>query len=491
MNFSYDNDGLLTGAGPFTIGRNAATGLPTSVNDGALNLNRTFNGYGEEDGEVYTIGSQTPLSWSLTRTDTGRISTRTETVDGTSTNYTYTYDPMDRLLTASKNGSIVEQYQYSLNGTRTYEVNTLRGIAGRNLVYSIEDHLLTAGNVSYQYNLDGFLTSKNQGASTTNYHYSSRGELLSSLLSDGRTIEYLHDPLARRIAKKVNGVITEKYLWQGRTRLMAVYDGNDNLLMRFNYADGRMPISMTKAGATYYLAYDQVGSLKAVTDTVGNMTKKIDYDSFGNIIGDTNPSFTIPFGFAGGLHDRDTGLVRFGYRDYSPEVGRWTAKDPILFAGGDMNLYGYLQNDPVNWMDPFGLTEQAVLIQQYVQGALSRGGLSASSSLVTIEFPNWFVPPYGRWGGPGRSGPEDPIDSLDECFRAHDKNYEKFGINDWKVNNSQLKDRKGCDKEVKNCISKLSFNPLLWKNRPPWWMPIEYATLYRIGSQGLFWLMSR
>jgi uncharacterized protein RhaS with RHS repeats len=47
--------------------------------------------------------------------------------------------------------------------------------------------------------------------------------------------------------------------------------------------------------------------------------------------------------------------VRFGVRDYDPETGRWTAKDPIRFAGGDMNLYGYVLNDPVNWVDPWGL----------------------------------------------------------------------------------------------------------------------------------------
>jgi type VI secretion system secreted protein VgrG len=69
---------------------------------------------------------------------------------------------------------------------------------------------------------------------------------------------------------------------------------------------------------------------------------------------DTNPGFQ-PFGFAGGLYDRDTGLVRLGVRDYDPQTGRWTAKDPILFVGGDTNLYGYVQNDPVNGIDPWGL----------------------------------------------------------------------------------------------------------------------------------------
>ena len=92
-----------------------------------------------------------------------------------------------------------------------------------------------------------------------------------------------------------------------------------------------------------------------MADASGSVVKRIDYDSFGNIISDTNPAFSVPFGFAGGLHDQDTGLVRFGFRDYDPETGRWTAKDPIGFLGGDLDLYGYGLNDPVNWIDPLGL----------------------------------------------------------------------------------------------------------------------------------------
>jgi RHS repeat-associated protein len=63
----------------------------------------------------------------------------------------------------------------------------------------------------------------------------------------------------------------------------------------------------------------------------------------------------VPFGFAGGLHDRDTGLVRFGARDYDPATGKWTAKDPIDFFGGDLNLYGYVRNNPINSYDANGL----------------------------------------------------------------------------------------------------------------------------------------
>jgi RHS repeat-associated protein len=233
-------------------------------------------------------------------------------------------------------------------------------ITGRSFTYSVGDHLLTAGTTLYDYDLDGFLTTRTNGAQVTAYDYSSRGELLSVTLPDGKQIDYIHDPFGRRIAKKVNGSITEKYLWQGLTTLLAVYDGSNNLLMRFEYADSRLPVAVEKEGVKYYLTYDQVGTLKLVADASGNVVKKIEYDSFGNIITDSAPAFEIPFRFAGGLYDTDTGLVRFGFRDYDPEIGRWTAKDPIGFAGGDTDLYGYVLNDPVNFIDPWGLTQQDI-----------------------------------------------------------------------------------------------------------------------------------
>jgi YD repeat-containing protein len=196
-----------------------------------------------------------------------RIIEKTETVSGTPSNYEYTYDAMGRLLTVTKDSNLVEEYQYDIVGTRTYEVNTLRGISGRGLAYSNEDHLLTAGGAIYEYDEDGFLISKTHGTDVTSYDYSSRGELLGATLPDLRMIDYVYDPLGRRIAKKINGSVVEEYLWQGLTRLLAVYDGSDNLIMRFEYADGRVPIAMTRDGSTYYLTYDQVGSLRVISDS--------------------------------------------------------------------------------------------------------------------------------------------------------------------------------------------------------------------------------
>lgn len=345
---SYDNDNLLTNAGSYTVTRNMQNGLPVSVSDGTLTNTRTFSGYGELDNNTYSVSGINKYNWNLTRDLSGRITQRVENIAGETITWDYGYNPLGRLVEVKKNGVIVESYGYDENGNRLTDNS-------RAYSYSTEDHVITAGTDTYQFDVDGFLTSKTTSAGTTMYNYSSRGELLSVTKPDGTLISYDHDPLGRRIAKRVNGIVTEKYLWRNRITLLAVYGGSNNLISRFNYADRRMPASMEMYGLKYYLAYDQVGSLRAVADTSGNIVKRVDYDSFGNILSDTNPSFNVPFGFAGGLHDRDTGLVRFGLRDYDPAIGRWTAKDPIDFVGSDVNLFGYVGNNPVKWIDPFGL----------------------------------------------------------------------------------------------------------------------------------------
>jgi RHS repeat-associated protein len=112
----------------------------------------------------------------------------------------------------------------------------------------------------------------------------------------------------------------------------------------------------------------------------------MDYDSFGNIINDTNPLFEIPFGFAGGLHDQDTGLVRFGFRDYDADVGRWTAKDPIGFAGGDTDLFGYCLNDPINYVDPSGLFREPNTDNIGPITALGAGATIATTGATVVGY---------------------------------------------------------------------------------------------------------
>ena len=127
-------------------------------------------------------------------------------------------------------------------------------------------------------------------------------------------------------------------------------------------------MALRRAGTIYQIITDHLGSPRLVVNVAtGAVVQRMDYDEFGNIIYDSNPGFQ-PFGFAGGLYDTETKLVRFGARDYDATVGRWTNKDPIGFGGGVTNLYEYTVCDPVNSIDPSGL--------QYFRWEQSTGALS-------------------------------------------------------------------------------------------------------------------
>ncbi|MBI5184210.1 MAG: RHS repeat-associated core domain-containing protein [Nitrospinae bacterium] len=93
---------------------------------------------------------------------------------------------------------------------------------------------------------------------------------------------------------------------------------------------------MMRSGITYRIITDRLGSPRLVVNVAdGSVAQRLDYDEFGNVLQDTQPGFQ-PFGFAGGLCDRDTGLVHYVAREFDTKAGRWMSRDPILFAGGSM-----------------------------------------------------------------------------------------------------------------------------------------------------------
>jgi RHS repeat-associated protein len=241
-------------------------------------------------------------------------------------------------------------------------------------VYNAQDRMLSFKDATYTYTASGSLLAKQKGSETTGYAYDEMGNLREAQLPTGRTIGYVIDGLNRRIGRKVDGQLTQGWLYLDRLRPIAELDGAGNVVATFVYASGsNVPAYMVRSqglpdAGTYRLVTDHLGSVKLVVNvTTGVIKQMTNYDVWSNITsrqtrlvdgtwteGDTDPPFQ-PFGFAGGLYDGDTKLVRFGARDYDPEVGRWTAKDPIRFAGGDANFYAYCGNDPNNCRDPDGL----------------------------------------------------------------------------------------------------------------------------------------
>ena len=168
-------------------------------------------------------------------------------------------------------------------------------------------------------------------------------------------IDYVIDAQNRRIGKKVNGLLTQGFLYQDPLNPVAELDSSGQIVSRFVYAEkANVPSYMIRDGITYRIISDHLGSPRLVVNTVDEtIVQRMDYDEWGNITLDTNPGFQ-PFGFAGGIYDPHTRLTRFGARDYDAGMGRWIAKDPIRFDDG-FNMYAYVWNNPINWIDRNGL----------------------------------------------------------------------------------------------------------------------------------------
>jgi RHS repeat-associated protein len=198
---------------------------------------------------------------------------------------------------------------------------------------------LSYGDGNFTYGENGELETKTDGVDTTSYVYDARGSLLSVTLPDTTLIEYVVDARGRRVGKTVGGTLVQGFLYKDQLRIAAELDGAGEVVAHFSYIGGsHSPDWMTKGGALYRIVKDQVGSVRLVVNAVtGDVAQEMEYDEFGVVTTDTNPRFQ-PFGFAGGLYDGDTGLTRFGARDYDASVGRWTSKDPIRWEG-DWNFW--------------------------------------------------------------------------------------------------------------------------------------------------------
>jgi RHS repeat-associated protein len=149
--------------------------------------------------------------------------------------------------------------------------------------------------------------------------------------------------------------LTKRWIYRDKLKPVAELDGSGNIVSHFVYGTRKnIPDFILRNNKTYRVISDHLGSPRLVVNVADSNEKpfRADYSAFGEVTG-TGLDW-MPFGFAGGLYDPDTKLVRFGARDYDPMIGRWTAKDPIRFRGKQANLYVYVDNDPINSRDPTG-----------------------------------------------------------------------------------------------------------------------------------------
>ena len=161
-----------------------------------------------------------------------------------------------------------------------------------------------------------------------------------------------------------------------------------------------------------------------------------------------------------------SGVLYYGYRYYSPSLGRWLSRDPIGEMGG-LNLYGYVDNDVMNYVDTDGMAKY----QPNGGGAFrsgGRGGINAPPDKV--ESPKSPNDPYGRDGTsyghycgsgtrpPGYTG--EPIDSVDGACKNHDKCYADNKVPSWNSRPSKTCGKRKCDTDLVNGLASAMQSPL-------------------------------
>jgi RHS repeat-associated protein len=378
----YNSDDLPIQIGSLILTRNAQSGLVTGTTLGALSDTKTYDGFGMPTTYAASHNGSSVYAATYTRDAVDRITSVSETIGATTHVLDYTYDLSGRLIEVRQDGVLTATYDYDDNGNRLSVTDTGGTITGS---YDAQDRLIQYGTATYTYSPNGDLVRRTDGSQITTYDYNGNGSLIGVTLPSGTRIDYLLDGRSRRVGRKVNGTLMQGFLYQDNLRPIAELDGTGTVVSRFAYMDGRnVPAFMIKGGVTYRIITDQLGSPRLVIDVAtGQIAQRLDYDEFGIVLADTNPGFQ-PFGFAGGLYDPDTKLVRFGARNYDATAGRWISRDPVRFRGGDTNLYGYVLGDPVNNTDASGLGVDSVsrtcATQPEVCAELAEQGLLAGEA---------------------------------------------------------------------------------------------------------------
>lgn len=326
--YGYDKQGRLT-----SLVRKNAAGAIISSNSYTLDKigNRQTNTT-QDQTNSYSYDAIYRLTQALTNTP--GYSTNTKATKGTANavqqqkDY-FSYDPVGNRLTSANN--------------RSYS-------------YGPANQLVSENGTTYSYDKNGNLTQKFTATETTTYLWDFENRLIKAT-TPSSTTEYAYDPFGRRIEKKVTEsgtTTTTKYFYDNQA-IIFDYDETGTIGNRYIHGPNiDEPLAVTTGKDKYFYHSDGLGSIIALTDGSGKVVQTYEYDSFGNLKDQKN-RIKQPFTFTGREWDKETGLYYYRARYYDPMEGRFIPKDPIGFAGGDVNLYGYTKNNPINYTDPSGL----------------------------------------------------------------------------------------------------------------------------------------
>lgn len=300
-------------------------------------------------GEVSQIETGNPLTRAYGYDDGDQITGETISQGGqTLTQTSLSYDPMGN-RTSSQSTTATTQSTTNYTNNKLNQLIAFTTTTGQDTIQS-----------TVSYDQSGNLTSITSGISGTVYSYDDENRLSTMEVPGESKSTFLYDALSRLRISRVFDWQNGAWVQTGEVR--RIYDGMDvvqerdaqnDLICTYTRA-GNLGGILARSDVTGHLFYhyDGRGNVSQLTDGSAQVQARYSYDALGN---------TSSSGMAANLNryrfstkEDVGGLYSFGYRFYSPSLGRWMNRDLIAESGG-MNLYGFVGNDPVNDIDEYGL----------------------------------------------------------------------------------------------------------------------------------------
>jgi RHS repeat-associated protein len=277
----------------------------------------------------------------------------------TASQQSFGYDALDRLIQFT-HGAATQDYGYDAVGNRTGK--TVNGTTLPYTYATTSNRLAKVGATAYSHNAAGSVLDNGP----TSFRYDARGRLAGLTTSAGVVYSYGINGLGQRVAKTSTALSTggRRYAYDEAGRLLGEYDRTGARVQEHVYL-GEMPVAVIgSGGGVYYVHSDHLGTPRQILSTTQQLRWRWDLaDPFGANAPNANPqglgSFAYNLRLPGQYFDAESGLHYNTYRDYDPRLGRYIESDPIGLAGG-VNTYAYVNSNPLNWVDPFGLTQEDV-----------------------------------------------------------------------------------------------------------------------------------
>lgn len=390
VTFTYDSTAVTYGIGRLT-GRTDPSGSYTFYYDASRNLTREDKTIGSVLYTTqYTYNNNnilTSISYPTGRTITytpdqvGRISQVSTTLNGNPktlasvitylpyggiTGLTYGngltlnqgYDNQYRISSIITGSVQSLAYGYDANGNITCIGDTINPPGGEifespgTYTYQTGTNKLThiEGTPSIDYGYDANANIVSETGWT--YVYDLSNQLIRVLAGSNQVAEYTYNGAGQRI-KKVTQNETRIFHYDFLGHLIVETNQTGQMLAEYVYLGDQLLAIIKPGEAVYYFHNDHLGTPQVLTDDTQTIAWKAAYTPFGEAVASIQ-TVENPFRFPGQYYDQETGLHYNYFRYYNPQTGRYITPDPIGLWGGT-NLFAYVGNNPVNWIDPWGL----------------------------------------------------------------------------------------------------------------------------------------